>query len=226
MSPPQFAPPPATAFPNGVFTVPGFPVSGTFPTLEELERPASTPVLTESRGTETDVRYGEGQRTSIAFGRLDPVTREKIEAFQKELATFSEGCSRERDLASASLVESLVKDTQCGVAAAQALQIARSSKSTYVTALATLTATIVCGYEVPTSYRAKKEATRHLKECEDMQRLRDKFKNHCAGKPRIMFAYTDALYCYTADETNDLCLLVIDFKKRTAEFSKTWNAPR
>jgi hypothetical protein len=144
------------------------------------------------------------------FDDLDEGTRTAISKFNMQLSKFSEGCIAEQDKATLSLFETLAADGTCGVATATALK----SKSK----LAVATAVIACGWEIPKALRERAEKKENLKTCKELDEMLAKYKENCEGKTRVVFAFEDALYCYSP--VNGLSLVILDLKNRTVLIKK------
>ncbi|HVX11682.1 MAG TPA: hypothetical protein VHC22_10915 [Pirellulales bacterium] len=139
------------------------------------------------------------------FDDLDESTRTLLARFNGQLSHFSEGCSKEQADATISFIDQMAADATCGVAIGAALK-GRSR-------LSTVGAVIACGWQIPKTLRDRKEKKENLKTCQELDELVTKYKKHCEGKTRFIFAFEDALYCYSPSDS--LSLLVFDFKDRT-----------
>lgn len=144
------------------------------------------------------------------FDDLDEQTRSAISTFNMRLSKFSEGCIAEQDKATLSLFETLAADSACGIAATTALK----SK----TKLSVATAVIACGWEIPKALRERAEKKENLKSCKELDEMLSKYKKYCEGKTRVVFAFEDALYCYSP--VDGLSLVVLDLKRNTVMIKK------
>jgi hypothetical protein len=138
------------------------------------------------------------------FDDLDEPTRALLSKFNGQLGRFSEGCSVEQTDATMSFLDKMATDASCGVALRSAWQT--KSKATIVGAV------ITCGWQIPKTLRERAKHKENLKTCQQLEEVVATYKTYCEDRTRWIFAFEDALYCYSPVE--EMSLVVFDFKDR------------
>ncbi len=138
------------------------------------------------------------------FDDLDEPTRGLLAKFNGQLGRFSEGCSVEQTDATMSFLDQMATDATCGIALRSAFQ----TKSKVAIAGAVIT----CGWQIPKTLRERARQKQNLKTCQQLEDVVTTYKEYCEGRTRWIFAFEDALYCYSP--VDEMSLVVFDFKDR------------
>jgi len=144
------------------------------------------------------------------FDDLDEKTRTAITRFNTQLSKFSEGCVAEQDKVTYSFLDTFAADATCGIATLTALRTK--------VPLAAEPAVIACGIQIPKALRERAEKKENLKTCKELDEMLVKYKKYCENKTRVVFAFEDAIYCYSP--VDGLSLVVLDMKNRIVLIKK------